>query len=945
MSKFLNVLTSSQNNKCWEGLRKSLISATDVSSVLECNPFKSKRELLIEKCYVPADKEFSDKNFYNLDAVNWGHKYEPIAKDIYQNLTKSNVITSGLIGHNKHKWLAATPDGFVLNTNASYSNSENVEQIVRSDVKKLVEFKCPYNRDVYNRVPDYYWMQTQIQMEVCDIDECDLLVCKFLEYDNVESFNADFYSQKGIFFDHVENRTVFWKLHNYKVFNIKRDKKWFSKNFNTLEKFYQEIVYYQTDDNIDSLVSIGKKRKRVSFIDEKNDIVKQSPKKAKHSPIMHPEADFNAMDGLDGKKKEENTDFSKFVCPSDIRNFFIDEPLLDYLKYYGFKSHDIINDPKNSELGFFEYITQKGVEFENHVIENLINKIKNINELAISNRRGGRQYSYTVIGNDNYGLNSQKFKDTIDAFKKGVDIIIHGVLIDYQNKIRGVPDLLVRSDIVNEFFGQDIYPSYLEKVKNTLNNKKYHYVPIEIKYASLHFMTDGQSLRNNASYMYYKAQVYLYGAMLTNILGVEMNYGLIIGRKYKYVNQKITYRGDELFEKLGLIDFGNLKLTEKVQNAVNWVVELKNNGNSWKFFDKKYYSDYLNKNSKSPNRNELLSIENLYENIKDIKPELFPNMNNKNDHPYHNFKKVLSKNIGEITSLWNVSLNDRNNCFKKGIFSYYDSNVNVEHFQLASSETRKKILSGFLDVNKRNFDKKYLYTTEDLKQLKKIIFPFMNEEQNDRNKRIDFYVDFETTTDLVDVEEGGKMKIFLIGMGYNDPTTNSWVFKKYMVNRIDNYEVKRILIQWLDDMKNICNYNFGKGYKPNIYHWAHAEKTWYNSAFQDLGLPAKYHPSTMNWIDICDGLRKFPVFVKDSYNFSLKNYANALYTNGLTQTKWEDNNIDGLGAMVCALNSNKQAIERDISLDMIPIMNEIVRYNEVDCKVLMEICNFIEKLD
>ena len=39
---------------------------------------------------------------------------------------------------------------------------------------------------------------------------------------------------------------------------------------------------------------------------------------------------------------------------------------------------------------------------------------------------------------------------------------------------------------------------------------------------------------------------------------------------------------------------------------------------------------------------------------------------------------------------------------------------------------KKKILSGFLDVNKRSFDKKYLYSAEDLKQLKTIIFPFMN---------------------------------------------------------------------------------------------------------------------------------------------------------------------------------------------------------------------------
>ena len=100
----------------------------------------------------------------------------------------------------------------------------------------------------------------------------------------------------------------------------------------------------------------------------------------------------------------------------------------------------------------------------------------------------------------------------------------------------------------------------------------------------------------------------------------------------------------------------------------------------------------------------------------------------------------------------------------------------------------------------------------------------------------------------------------------------------------------------------------------------------------------------MNWIDLCELLREHPIYIKGSYNFSLKNYAKALNQTGLIETQWEDNNIDGLGAMVSAITSNQKAEELDISLGMIPIMNEVVRYNEVDCKVLMDICNFIEKL-
>lgn len=878
MSRHLNILTKEQNSTIWQNIRKNLITATDVSSILGCNPFKSDRELLIEKCYTKADGEFTKNNLYNSDAVNWGHKFEPIAKNLYEKTNNCKVCTSGLIGHNKIDWLAATPDGFVMNENRTYDDDEIKDN---RNIKKLVELKCPFNRDVYEDIPIYYWMQTQIQMEVCDVDSCDLFVCKFLDIDE-KNYETEQFMTKG------KEEGFYWKLHNHKVFHIKRDKRWFSKNVSKFQKFYNDMMYFR--DNIDELIGVKKRRRSRS----------PSPpnKKQKVSPIIHPEAE-NA-------ETRKNVNFSNFIAPSSLRNYFLNEPLLDYLKLYGFK-RSIIGDPKSSELGFIEHITKSGIEFEKETINNLMKIVKN------------NKMKCVEIADKNYAFSLEKYEQTIAHMKKGVDVIFQGVLIDYDNKIRGIPDILIRSDKINTIFDDDIYPAELEYVKNILNKKKYHYVPVEIKYATLILNSNGSHLRNDINFMYYKAQVYLYGSMLSNIQGVEMNYGCIIGRKYKYTCKKEDFYIDEPLEKMALIDFGDTKLKNKVQDAINWVVDLRNNGSTWKFFDEKYYNHYLNKSNKLGINNNI-DYDKLANDLKDIKLELFPNMNNTHDAPYHNFKKTLAKNIGEITNIWYLSLADRENLFNKGIYSYYDVNIGVNKLNVKPDTQKYKILDGILNVNKLNFEDKYLYKKEDLVNLKKNIL----------KENFNFFVDFETC----------ENNIFLIGMCYYNPIENVTKFRKYLVDVIDDENIKNIIRLWIDDMYAITRYFDHK--KFNIYHWGHAERTWYKNACNKYFNEPKYFD--LNFVDMCDTIRKNPVFVKGCVNFGLKNYANSLYNNRLINTKWEDNNIDGLGAMIMALNADKIAKEKGIKLDMIPIMNEICIYNEVDCKVLYDIYKFVEKI-
>ena len=39
--------------------------------------------------------------------------------------------------------------------------------------------------------PAYYWVQVQLQLECCDLDECDFWQCKIVEYEDYEDFLDD----------------------------------------------------------------------------------------------------------------------------------------------------------------------------------------------------------------------------------------------------------------------------------------------------------------------------------------------------------------------------------------------------------------------------------------------------------------------------------------------------------------------------------------------------------------------------------------------------------------------------------------------------------------------------------------------------------------------------------------------------------------------------------
>ena len=210
-----------QKSNKWYTERNKVITATDVSSILEINPFKSKYEVLQQK--INKTVIISE----NPD-TSWGEIHEPQALKYYETLPLINgskkVWEVGLVYHPIYKWLAASPDGVV-------------ESLEKNNKNKwwLLEIKCPYKREFTNKcykTPSYIWIQVQIQLEVCDLPFCHLLQCK---YNLTNKSNPYSY------------------LVNHKITTIMRNKKWF--NDIALPKLFDFWNLIKKSENYENFVN------------------------------------------------------------------------------------------------------------------------------------------------------------------------------------------------------------------------------------------------------------------------------------------------------------------------------------------------------------------------------------------------------------------------------------------------------------------------------------------------------------------------------------------------------------------------------------------------------------------------------------------------------------------------------------------------------------------
>jgi hypothetical protein len=116
---------------------------------------------------------------------------------VYEHRNRTTLGEFGCIQHNIYPFIGASPDGI---------NIEPASPIYG----RMVEIKNIVNREITGRPKEEYWIQTQIQMEVCDLDECDFVETRFKEYESKEDYDADGTVTQGYTASGNEKGVILW---------------------------------------------------------------------------------------------------------------------------------------------------------------------------------------------------------------------------------------------------------------------------------------------------------------------------------------------------------------------------------------------------------------------------------------------------------------------------------------------------------------------------------------------------------------------------------------------------------------------------------------------------------------------------------------------------------------------------------------------------------------
>jgi predicted RecB family nuclease len=618
--------------------------------------------------------------------------------------------------------------------------------------------------------------------------------------------------------------------------------------------------------------------------------------------------DFSLLDKLSQKKYKSD---DKWISGTSVANYLNGEPLIDWLNLY------------YNRYGF--NTTRITRSFTNNLKKSIANNTNNINNThtttLMSNglKFESKVYEYlkqtypdkfiNVIPNDKINLERNFVKlNTItnDLIVKGVPLIAQAVLLHKQSRMRGVADLLVRSDFVNRLFKRPVLKSSEIKYKN-----KPYYVVIDIKWTSMTLCVDGETIRNDNRFKSYKGQLLIYNFLLGKIQNYTPPCAFIMAKNWKVDSKYDPQEGFSCFDLLGKINYKTRdnEYIKKTYDAINWVHNVRNNG---------------------------LNYSPLNPSIK----EMCVNMSNQNDTQWVSVKKELVKNTKDVTAIWNITHNHRDKTFDKNIKRWDQPDCNSESLGLSDGK-RSHIINKILEINKQNQIKIYPNKLENIRD---------NRFNWQKKFKSDFYIDFETIStsfdenddmDIFNSKNDLNQIIFMIGVGYQQD--DEFKYEVFKMNELNSDEEKRILIdfkKFIDE--KAVELDKKEKYNTRLFHWSHAEQTMLEKAFERHPSLLKMWENHIEWVDLCDIFTSEPIVVKGALCFKLKEIGNALYSSGLIDTYWDSSELsDGLSAMAYGIKYYKKENKNTQDEET---FNQIIKYNKVDCKVLWDIVKMLRNL-
>jgi|UniRef100_A0A6C0IL06 putative phage-type endonuclease len=265
-----NQTQPSQKTVEWYEFRHNLLSASNIWKAFGTQA--QVNSLIYEKCK-PIKEIIRDYSCVSMsNSLQWGIKYESVTMMIYEDMYQTKVGEFGCLQHRDHDFVGASPDGInVEHTNARFGH--------------MVEIKNIVNREITGIPKKEYWIQTQMQMEVCELDKCDFVETRFKEYESdVAFYEDDTHEYKGVMLqfmntqmtdgfpvftymplshdltkdsihswideekkmqskdDNVLTSIIYWYLDEYSCVIIERNRKWYEAVLPKIKEVWEMIL-------------------------------------------------------------------------------------------------------------------------------------------------------------------------------------------------------------------------------------------------------------------------------------------------------------------------------------------------------------------------------------------------------------------------------------------------------------------------------------------------------------------------------------------------------------------------------------------------------------------------------------------------------------------------------------------------------------------------------
>jgi hypothetical protein len=419
---------------------------------------------------------------------------------------------------------------------------------------------------------------------------------------------------------------------------------------------------------------------------------------------------------------------------------------------------------------------------------------------------------------------------------------------------------------------QDYLAKLFANFPQNIKTSKTDYAIIDIKFCTLPLLSNNLYIKNVNFFPAYKGQLQIYRSALNQITNSNFSYAFILARGIKSCN----LRNNDSFSYPGIIsydDYDNHYIA-KTNEAIAWVQQVR-----------------------SLTKLKLSAIVDDCILPKDTR--YYPNMKIATDPAWIiQKKKNIAMRCGEITQLWMCGQRLKIQSHSQNVYSWHDS----AFLKFLNNSLRDTLIKKIIEINHPN-------NTSIISKPAKIELPKNNA-----------FLDFEVLSDIIADNAFSRQTIFMIGVGFAN-AKGVFEYKQFTCKNTSQSEELRICNEFVEYIKKegIENNNF--------IHWSRAENWQWQKAKQRLS-----HDCNLKLFDLCECIKLNQIVVRGAYDFSLKNFAKAMYNNKLIDVSWADDGpANGLDAVFTLHKTMNDSSFDDATIDTIKY------YNYIDIKVLHSI--------